>query len=420
MTVSRGSSGITAGITLTLETGKAVNIATGWKPGGDVTGSGIDNVLLVKNSAAKTALTYPGTAASFGTDSISLSAMYDNRYNEYFGFKSSSLIAVVDSQKIGLLKQILSFSNSTGSNKSYSFSFAVRKSRLDYFDTWANNRPMLVSKPAAGDSLTSTSKYILWESFGASPSSISFSSDGGTTFGNSASISTDTTSIDSALYIMPSAAPQNNCVVKIATSNGDVAQSGVFRLAAPYAAITSPKTGDSLTIGQHEVVWVNQTGDRFTNASFSLDSGRTWSGAISVSPADTAVSDSISFSFSGAKDVSNYAAVKLYGATDTIVSTFFKIEKRYATVTSPKSGDNLSIGKSYVVWNNLTGSSVVTVDCSLDSGKTWVGATTLNPSSTAIKDSVLYDFLGAKNSSIYNAVRIRTTAGADTAQSGLL
>ncbi|MFZ1080870.1 MAG: T9SS type A sorting domain-containing protein [Candidatus Kryptoniota bacterium] len=417
MTVSRGTNGITANIALTLETGKAVNIATAWKPGGDVSGSGIDNVLLVKNSPVKTPLTYPSSAAWFGADSITLSAMYDNRYNEYFGIKSSSLVAVTDTQKTGMLKQVLSFNNTTGSNATYTFGFAVRNSRLNYFDTWANDRPMIISKPAAGDSLTSTSKKIVWESFGASPSSISFSSDGGTTFGNSATIVTDTSSIDSVSYTMPSGPPRNTCVVELSTSKGDVAQSGVFKLVAPYAAITSPKTGDSLTIGQHEIKWVNQVGDILTNAAFSLDSGKTWSGAISLSTADT-TNDSVSFNFYGAKNVSNYAAVKVYGSTDTIVSSFFKVEKRYATVTTPASGASLSIGKSYVVWTNLTGSAVTYVDCSLDSGKTWVGPDTLSPVSTATKDSVLYDFLGGKTSSSNTAVRIRTTAGADTAQSG--
>ncbi len=417
MTVSRGANGITADITMILEDSKNVSIATAWKPGGDIGGTS-DNMILVKNSPAKIALTYPSSATKFGPDSVTLSAMYDSRASEYFGFKSSSLVAVVDSEKTGLLKQVLSFSNSTGSNHTYTFSFAVRKNRAQYFDTWANNRPIFVSVPAAGDSLISTTVKVHWESFGASPASISFSSDGGTTFGNTATVSFDTTSIDSVQYTMPDGPYRPTSMVELVSSHGDIGLSGVFKLNAPYAGILHPSTGDSLTIGPHNVIWINQIGATFDSLAFSLDSAQTWSTAVAVSPADTLVNDTMSFNFYGAKNVANYAAVKLFGASDTIVSSFFKVEKRYATVTSPKNGDNLSVGKSYVVWTNLTGSAVKIVDCSLDSGKTWIGTDTLSPASSAVKDSVLYDFLGAKSSSIYNTVRIRTTAGADTAKSG--
>jgi hypothetical protein len=420
MTVYAGTNGVTADIALTLETGKTVNIATAWKPGGALTTGGVDNVLLVNNLgvATKTSLTYPATAAPFGASSIILSAMYDNRYSEYFGFKSSSPIAVVDTQKSTMLKQVLTFSNSTGSNATYSFSFAMRQTRADYFDTWANDRPMIISKPAAGDSLISTSKYVDWESFGARPASISFSSDGGTTFGSDTTLTIDTTRIDSAHYTMPNGPKRSNCVVKVTSSKGDAAQSGVFILDAPYAAITSPTTGDSLTIGQHEVTWANDIGATFTDVWCSLDSGKTWSGDSVLNPASTGTSGNMEYYFNGAKNVANYAALKLCGPVDTVISSFFKVEKRYATITTPKTGANLSIGKSYVVWTNLTGSGVATVDCSLDSGKTWAGAVPISPASTAIKDSILYDFYGGKSSSNYNTVRIRTTAGADTAQSG--
>lgn len=417
MTVSRGVNGVTADVVLKLEDGKTVNMATAWKPGGDAAGN--DDVLLMKNSAAKTQLAYPGTAASFGPDSMILSAMYDQRYNEYFGFKSSSLIAVKDTQKTGLLKQILSFSNATGSNKTYTFSFAVRKTRADYFDTWANNRPMIISAPAAGDSLSSTTKKVIWESFGATPSSLAFSSDGGTTFGSPTVLTgTDTSSIDTVQYTMPNGPTRNTCVVKLATSEGDVAQSGVFKLVAPYAAITSPKTGDSLTIGQHSVVWTNYIGDTFAKIAFSLDSGKTYSTPIDIDTSSK-INDTVSFNFYGGKNVSDYASLRIYSATDTITSEFFKVEKRYATVTSPKTGDNLSTGNHFVVWNNYTGSAVKYVDLSSDSGKTWSGTITLNPTSTAVKDSVSYNFNGGKNASVYNIVRVRTDAAADTVNSGI-
>ena len=405
MTVSRGANGVTAGIVLTVENGKTVNVATAWKPGGDAAGS--DNVLFVKNTPSKVSLSYPGTAAIFGPDSMVLSSMYDKRYNEYFGFKSSSLIAVKDTQKTGLLKQVLSFSNATGSNKAFTFSFAVRKTRSDYFDTWANNRPMIVTKPATSDSLSSITTEVYWESFGATPTALAFSSDGGATFNSPTSLAgLDTSSIDSVSYTMPNGPNRTNCVVKLSTSQGDAAQSGVFKLNSPYAAITSPKAGDSVLIGQHNVAWTNYIGDTFSKIAFSLDSGKTYSTPIAIDTSSK-INDMVSFNFYGGKFVSNYASLRLYSATDTITSDFFKMEKRYATVTSPKAGDNVSTGNHYVVWNNYTGSAVKYVDLSSDSGKTWSGTITLNPTSTAAKDSALYNFNGGKNATLYNVVRVR-------------
>ncbi|MGO9481450.1 MAG: hypothetical protein ACLP05_06700, partial [Candidatus Kryptoniota bacterium] len=196
VTVSSGADGITANVSMTLENSKSVNVSTAWMPGGDVNDIN-DNVVFVNNSTAtKTSLTYPSTAALFGPDSMTLSAMYDTRYGEYFGFKSSSPIAVASTQGTGLLKQVLSFSNSTGSNETISYSFALRGSMSNYFDVWANDRPIIIMKPAAGDSLASLTNYVVWESFGATPASITFSSDGGATFGNSASLSGENGSVN--------------------------------------------------------------------------------------------------------------------------------------------------------------------------------------------------------------------------------
>jgi hypothetical protein len=245
LTLAHDATGITATIVLTLEKTKTVSMATAWKPGGDAV-TGIDNVLLVKTSAAKTTLTYPTTVAIFGPDSIKLSAMYDSRYDEYFGYKSDSLIAVTHSQKTGsatafALEQKLTFLNSTDSNKIFTFYFAVRKTRTAYFDTWANNRPIAITKPTTGDSLLSNAKYVVWESFGATPASLAFSDNGGTTYNNATTVSgVNGTDIDSALYYIPGGPVRTTCVLKLTSSKADVALSGVFKLVKGYATFSMP------------------------------------------------------------------------------------------------------------------------------------------------------------------------------------
>jgi len=359
MTVYAGPDGITANISLTLEKTKAVKIGTAWTPGGGASGT-TDNVLLVKRAAAKTSLTYPGTPAPFGPDSVTLSAMYDSRYDEYSGFKSSSLVAVADTQETGLLEQVLSFSNTSGSNKTFSYGFAVRHSRLDYFNAWAGSRALFVLRPAAGATLTSTSNYIVWESFGASPASISFSNDGGTTFGSTSTITADTTSVDSAQYVMPYGPMHSNCVVEVTSTQNDVAQSGQFTLNAPGAGITYPTTGDSIGVAQHEVVWTNSVGASITSVDYSLDGGTTWTGKVTINPASTAATDSALVDFYGAKTVTHNAAVRIYGPVDTVQSGFFTIGKGGAVFSVPSNygtpGNLVTVlvkAKDYVVGDSI-------------------------------------------------------------------
>ncbi|HVN48278.1 MAG TPA: dockerin type I repeat-containing protein, partial [Bacteroidota bacterium] len=334
LTVFRGTDGVTANIATTLETAKTINVATAWTPGGSA--SGVDNVLLVKNSAAtKTLLTYPSTPASFGPDSITLSAMYDTSYGEYFGFKSSSPIAVTTTQSTGLLKQVLSFSNTTGSTATYSYSFAVRQTRDAYFNIWANNRPIVVTKPASGDSVTAVKTYVVWESFGATPNSISFSKDGGSTFGTSTSVSGHTASVDSVQYSLPAGAYQSNCVMKVTSSQGDAGTSGVFKVAAHLFTVTSPKTGDVVSTGKSYVVWQNPTYSGVVAVEYSIDGGTTWIGTATVSPADSASVDSLLFDFQGAKVASANSLVRIRtNASDTAVSGIFTLGKGNGAVFS--------------------------------------------------------------------------------------
>ena len=381
MTVSRGANGVTANISMTLETSKSANVATAWTPGGDASGN-TDNVLLVNASGVtKTSLTYPGTAALFGPDSITLSAMYDTRYSEYFGFKSSSAIAVADTQATGSLRQVLSFSNTTGSNKTFTYSFAVRQSMVAYFDTWANNRPIIVTKPAAGDSLVSSSNYVVWESFGVNPNSISFSSDGGTTFGNTAAISGDTTSIDSVQYTIPNGAAQSNCVVKVTSSKGDIGESGVFKVAAHVLAVASPKAGGVVSAGKSYVVWNNPTNTGVVTVDYSLDSGITWIGATTISPADSAVTDSVLFDFNTGKTASVNSIVRIRtNAPDTAESGLFTLGKAGALFSVPTAfgSPNGQVIVSIRAKDYVAGDSIKSFDLKMNFDSTYVQFDSVN------------------------------------------
>ena len=325
LTVSSGTDGITANIALTLAPSKTVSVATAWTPGGSASGTNDDVLLSNSSGATNVALTYPASAASFGPDSINLSAMYDTQYNEYFGFKSSSPMAVADTQATGLLKQVLSFSNSGASAETFNYSFAVRSTRSAYFSTWAGNTPLIVTKPAAGDSLATSQITVVWQSFGATPDSISFSSDGGVTFGSPKAISGDTASVDSATYLLPSGPAQSNCVIEVISPDG-VGISGVFKVAQHNFSITYPATGNVVPAGQSYVVWNNPTGSGVEAIQVSLDSGKTWTNTTAISPVDSAITDSALFSFTAPKNGSASAMVRIYtNASDTAETGLFTI-----------------------------------------------------------------------------------------------
>ncbi len=418
LTVAHGASGITVDVVLKLETGKNINMSTAWKPGGTFDAVN-NNVVLVKNTATKTQLTY--TSGAFGPDSINLSAMYNKKYNEYFGFKSSSNIAVKDTQSASLLKQTLNFSNSTGSLKTFNFSFAVRKTRAEYFDAWADNRPIIISKPATDDSLLNRSTYVVWESFGAKPDTIKFSSDGGSTYGSTAVISKDTTTIDSVQYTIPSAAYRNNCVLKVISDNGDVAVSGVFKINAPYALITSPKAGDNVTIGQHYIVWNNtDTNITLTKVDLSLDSGKTYS-AVHTGFSSTGITDSILYDYYGAKTASAYCMVRVYGGSDTIKSDVFSLGKGTATFSIPTMfGDPAgTVSVPISVKNYIFGDSVKAFDLKLTFDSTYLKYTGITYNASLNNWVKIMD---SSNAQLTNYVRVsafKNTTGSGVKNSEL-
>jgi hypothetical protein len=340
LTIAHGATGVTVDMAITLENTKTVTLASAWKPGGNI---GNDNVFFVKNAPSKVALTFPATAAGFGPDSMKLCAMYDPSYNEYFGFKSSAMIAVKDTQQTSLLKQMFTLNNTTGSTKTYTLSFAVKKSRLDYFDAWAANRTILVTKPATGDTLSSGNNYVVWESFGAKPDTIKYSLNGGTTFGSLAVISKDTVAIDSIQYSIPvSASFQNNCMLNVLSTKGDSAVTGIFNVTARYLTITTPAAAATIAPGDSYIVWSNHTGSTVNKVMLSLDSGKTYTGALTVS--SSAVTDSVLYTFNGAKTTSTKCFVQAYtAALDTSTSGLFTISSGGAVFSMPPTfGDPAS------------------------------------------------------------------------------
>jgi hypothetical protein len=332
LTIAYGASGVNVDVKTTLETAKAVTLSAAWKPGGDLAD---DNVILVKNTATKTALSYPGTVATFGPDSVSLAATYDQKFDEYFGFKSdSSLVAVTNSQQTAYFKQAFSLNNTSGANKDYTLSFAVKKTRAEFFDVWANNRPIFVTNiVAAGDTVARGDQYVAWESFGAKPDTILYSEDG-TTFTGAKVISKDTVSVDSVQYRIPNGLFGTTSVLKVISSKGDVGVSAPFNVGDRYIAFTTPAANATVVPGPHTIIWSNLTGVALTKVNISLDSGKTYSDDLPVT--SSLAVDSVLFNFAGAKTVSPGCYLRAYTAAgDTGTSGMFTIGSGGAVFSIP-------------------------------------------------------------------------------------
>lgn len=411
LTVAYGATGITVDIATTLETGKTLYMAAAWKPGGTVDAN--DNVVIVDNLTSSK-VTYPTAIASKAdADSIMVRGMYDASYKEYFGFKSTSAIAVADTQSTGFLKQSFKMVNAAGSNTVYTVSFAVRKTRNEFFNIWADNRPMFVSSVTAtsADTLVRGLNYIKWETFGASPDTLKYS-DNGTAYTKTFILGKDTSSyLDSVQVRIPNGVYGATSVVKLISDSGDVALSDAFKVSARYVTVTDPKTGDSFVPDSQKVTWTNATGVALTKIEVSTDSGATWGSTKTIS--SLLAKDTSYFNFNGK---STKCFVRVFNAVgDTGISDQFTL-LRYITVSKPTTGNTIPAGTSAnIVWDNYTGITVTKVTISLDSGATWLDPVTISSTKTA--DSLSYLFEGTKTNCANVFARVMTTANADTGKS---
>jgi hypothetical protein len=267
-----------------------------------------------------------------------------------------------------------------------------------------------VTSPATDDTLALGSHYIVWSNnTGVAVTNVKVSYDGGATYSDSTDAGSSTAAVDSVAFSFDGRKTLSASCNAIVYTSSDTGTSGAFSVEARTIAVSSPAAGDTLTLGNHNVIWTNNTGDAVIQVKVSYDGGTTYSDSMDVN--SSAAQDSVAFDFEGKKTLSDDCSVMVYTSQDTGKSAAFAVAARYVAVTSPTSG-SVSLGQHYVVWENYTGIAVTKVAISLDSGKVYLAATTVN--STSVTDSVLFNFNGVKNASDYCFVRVLTTADADT------
>ena len=251
---------------------------------------------------------------------------------------------------------------------------------------------LAVTSPTTGDDLTIGSHYVVWtNSTGVAVTKIKLSYDGGTTYADSLVVNKSSTTDSAAFDFQGKKTATGTCYVSIYSSL-DTGKSASFSVKTRAVAVTSPTTGDDLTIGSHYVVWTNNTGTAVTKLKVSYDGGSSYADSAAVN--STAAKDSAAFDFQGRKTVAGTCYAIVYNSQDTGKSASFSVKARALAVTSPTTGDDLTIGSHYVVWTNNTGTAVTKLKVSYDGGTTYADSATVN--STAAKDSATFDFQGRK------------------------
>jgi hypothetical protein len=142
---------------------------------------------------------------------------------------------------------------------------------------------------------------------------------------------------------------------------------------APLYTITSPKIGDTLTVGKHGLLNFTATGSVgvIRSVSYSTDKGLTWLylGATTGTSFDFIVPNTPVYSNVYLRLVDEKENVATVGPL-----TIYYPGPGVITVTSPAKGDTLITNGSATI--NFTTKGVVSetrnVDYSIDSGKTWV------------------------------------------------
>lgn len=238
LTIAWSANGITIDIAIDLAAGKLAILNAAWQPGGDI-GPLHDYVLYAANATqlTKTNLQYPGFASILYSGNTILTAMTDDRYPEYFGFKSSTPVQTVIQQGVAF-GPTFTYSTST-SLQTLDLTFAVM-SKTKFFN-WCNGQYVIVSAPPAGASLLDqSSPTVNWETFGlAGNINISLSTDGGTTFDTvMAGGITDNGSKVVTLPYLSASVPLSNCLVKV-SGVGASGSSGIFSIVSNASSVFS-------------------------------------------------------------------------------------------------------------------------------------------------------------------------------------
>jgi hypothetical protein len=237
-TIKWDANGITVDMVINAAASKAVNLNAAWVPGGSI-GPLHDFVLYETSDAvfSKTNLSYPGTATSLYSGITAFCAMFDDRYNEFFGFKCSSGIPTTIQQAVGFGPAFAL--PVSASSRIVNLSFAI-KNKTNFF-TWANNKYIVISTPVANSKvLDHSTQSVMWESYGLSGNlAIKLSTDGGSTFPTTLVSGTpDDSSQTVTLPDLSASVPLNNCIIQV-SGTGALANSGVFSIVSNTSSIFS-------------------------------------------------------------------------------------------------------------------------------------------------------------------------------------
>ncbi|MCX6169916.1 MAG: cohesin domain-containing protein [Ignavibacteriales bacterium] len=231
LTITWNATGIVLNMVLNLDANKAAVLSPSWLPGG-ATGPLHDFIVYAGSNdlLSKATLTYPGVATTLFTGGTVLTAMYDDRYDEFFGFKSAT-------EANTKIQQAIAFGPTYTYDKNaapqvINLSFAVM-SKSDFF-TWANKKYIIVNAPTIAQKILDQSTQTLkWDYFGfATDVDIKLSIDGGTTFPLSPTFvsALNDGSEDYTLPDLSANVPLNNCKIQVSSA-------GVEGNSAPFSIV---------------------------------------------------------------------------------------------------------------------------------------------------------------------------------------
>jgi hypothetical protein len=238
LTITWNALGVVVDISININAGRSAVLNAAWQPGGDL-GPLHDYVLYAANSnlLTKTNLTYPGLASIIYSGGTILTAMTDDRYPEYFGFKTSAPVQTFIQQSITFGPEYTFPSSTTA--QTVDLTFAVM-SKSNYF-TWSGNKYIIAYTPtAASNLLDQSSPVVNWETFGISSNiSIGLSINGGKTIDTlMASGVADNGSHTVTLPYLKASVPLDSCLVQV-SGGGVFANSGIFSIVSNTSNVFS-------------------------------------------------------------------------------------------------------------------------------------------------------------------------------------
>ncbi len=231
--------------------------------------------------------------------------------------------------------------------------------------------------PNGRESLSVGSAHeITWTSTGTIASvMIEYSTDGGITW----KVIVNSTKNDGKYNWVVPDDPSGSCLVRIEGIDKDGGpwdiSNGEFFIEpvkSPGITITSPNGGETLNAGStHKITWTSSGKIDNVKIECSLDSGTSWTELITSTPND----GSYVWNITGASSETCLVRVSDSDGepSDTSDGVFSIIIPSVITITSPNGGEILNAGSTHeVTWTSTGAIDNVTIEYSVNSGKTWL------------------------------------------------